>query len=644
MIGIFQMNIAQDYLHEFGKYSNEDFQLKKYDKDPSAEAVVIYDIGESYFTRNDDGFKLIFERKMKIKILSKAGLKWAEISIPYYVDNNKNEEIEELKGNTYNFDNGEVRTSTLNSKNTYSEKYNEHWVDKKFAMPDVKEGSIIEIYYKIVSPYFFNFRNWEFQNEIPVIYSKYTTSMIPFYLYTYVLQGANKFDDFKSYEKVSKSSPLGSIEYKDMVYEFIMKDIPAFNDEAFITSPSDYIIKLDFQLAKINYPNGATQEVMTTWPEMCKEMMDNSSFGKYLNSCKRKATELIDTMNISSKSSIEKAKKIERFVKTNFNWNGKSDKYATKNAKEFLSEKTGNSADINLFLVGMLNSAGIEAYPVIISTRPHGKIKLDYPFSHFFNYVMVLAKLDSGSILLDATEPLSNFNEIPAQCLNDKGLVIQKNKVEWVNLKSNSFSRITYYLKLQLTQGKDSIKQDCELVATGYEAIDYRNKFSTSYNELKAELLGNNALSSNTLLPTDLNQIDNPFKINFKRTTQAEVIENKIIIAPFYNFALSKNPLKQPTRNYPLDFTYKKSNLYQSTITIPVGYKLMTKPDNMIINNQLIKIVFITDTNKSGTINVTGNYEFKKDIYEISDYTEIKNYFKTIVEKFNERIVFIKEI
>ena len=221
------------------------------------------------------------------------------------------------------------------------------------------------------------------------------------------------------------SKRFGSIEYQDMVYLFVMKDLPTFKDESFITSPNDYIVKLDFQLSILHRPNGANQEIMTTWPKLSEELTDNDSFGKYLKNCKRKV-KITDDMQFASKSTIEKAKMIDHYVKSNFNWNGVSDKFATKSIKEFLTSKTGNCADINLFYAGMLNAAGIEAYPVIISTRNHGKLKLDYPFQHFFNYALVLAKIDSVSYLLDATGAISNFTEIPSRCINDRGLIIQK--------------------------------------------------------------------------------------------------------------------------------------------------------------------------------------------------------------------------
>lgn len=641
-ISLVQLAVAQNYVHEFGKYSNEDFQLQHYDKDPTAEAVVIYDIGSSEFGKTDNGFEIYFQRRMKIKILTKAGLKWAQISIPYYESDNKVEEISELKGNTYNFENGVVRCSALNPKNAFNEKYNDHWYDKKFAMPDVKEGSVIEISYKIRSPYIFNFRGWNFQGKIPVIYSEYTTKMIPFYEYQYILQGANKFADFKSYVDNGVSKQFASISYQDVVYLYVMKDIPAFRDESFITSPNDYIIKLDFQLSAIHRPTGSTETIMSTWPKLSSEMIDDENFGKYLKSCRKKGKEITDTMKLASKTKIEKTQIIERFVKSRFTWNENSDKYATKSVKDFLTTKTGNCTDINLFLTGMLNAAGIDAYPVMLSTRGHGKIKSDYPFLHFFNYVVVLANIDSVSVLLDATDPFSNFTEIPPRCINDKGLVIEKNKEEWVSLKSNPVSSITYDIDMHINNNKDSVAQRCKLITTRYEALDYRNRYTKSYKRLKENLLGNNTLTSDTLKAVDLYNIRNPFEIDFNYKTALEKVEDKIVITPFSDFIITENPLKQSYRNYPVDFTYKKVYKYQTTIEIPKGYKLLSKPESLIVNNKMIRIIYITDTQDSDSVKIIGTYEFMKDEYAPIEYLELKNYFSKVVDKFNEKVVLVK--
>ena len=70
-----------------------------------------------------------------------------------------------------------------------------------------------------------------------------------------------------------------------------------------------------------------------------------------------------------------------------------------------MPKKIGNAADINLLLVAMLNKAGIEANPVILSTRENGFIAMAHPSLSDCNYVVARAVVDGKQILLDATEP-----------------------------------------------------------------------------------------------------------------------------------------------------------------------------------------------------------------------------------------------
>ena len=111
-----------------------------------------------------------------------------------------------------------------------------------------------------------------------------------------------------------------------------------------------------------------------------------------------------------------------------------------------------------------------------------------------------------------------------------------------------------------------SINQHCKLMTTGYEAIDYRRKFSTAYKDLKIKLMGTNSLSGDSLKPIDLDQIEKPFEIDFNSKVQSESIEDKIIISPFCGFTITENPLKQPVRTYPIDFVYRKSYKFNKFI------------------------------------------------------------------------------
>ena len=56
------------------------------------------------------------------------------MSIPYYNEVFKHEDISSLKANTYNLENGKIRVSALASKNIYNEKGYENWYDRKIRL------------------------------------------------------------------------------------------------------------------------------------------------------------------------------------------------------------------------------------------------------------------------------------------------------------------------------------------------------------------------------------------------------------------------------------------------------------------------------------------------------------------------------
>ena len=60
---------------------------------------------------------------------------------------------------------------------------------KKFAIPNVKEGSVIEVFYTLESPFVFQFRSWEFQSEIPKLQSEFWALIPGNYLYNVSLRG-----------------------------------------------------------------------------------------------------------------------------------------------------------------------------------------------------------------------------------------------------------------------------------------------------------------------------------------------------------------------------------------------------------------------------------------------------------------------
>jgi hypothetical protein len=88
--------------------------------------------------------------------------------------------------------------------------------------------------------------------------------------------------------------------------------------------------------------------------------------------------------------------------------------------------------------------------------------------------------------------------------------------------------------------------------------------------------------------------------------------------------------------------TYPQKSSYFTELNIPEGYKVDFVPDNDKIKNDQFELEYTTIVAEN-KINVSFVYYFKNPIYNPEDYTKIKYYFNEIINKGNEKIVFVKK-
>ena len=182
--------ISQKNPIKYGEISSEDLKMTRYEKDTSAAAVILADIGETTFQYDQSlGFYLQFDRLKRIKILSKEGLEYANIRIPLYHDGDIDEKLMGLKAMTINLENGKVQETKLKSDAVFHEKQDANIDLKKVTLPNAKVGSVIDISYSIRSEFIFNFQDWEFQNSIPTVWSEYRASIPEYFSYDMYMQG-----------------------------------------------------------------------------------------------------------------------------------------------------------------------------------------------------------------------------------------------------------------------------------------------------------------------------------------------------------------------------------------------------------------------------------------------------------------------
>ena len=645
---------------KFGNIPMEDMKMTVYSKDSSASAVVLADYGESTISYNQtEGFQLFFERIRRIKILTKDGLKWADFSIPLYHDGSSDEKVSNLKAVTYNLENGKIVESKAKGEAIIKEKYDDNLNFTKISLPNVKVGSVIEISYKVTSDFVFNFQDWEFQDEIPTVWSEYRAHIPEYYNYQKYMQGyitlatvenGSKLNSIIITSKerggfyVTKTSfETDKIEYTENSNRWIAQSVPAFKEEPYMTSKTDFISKINFELSFTKFPNGNMKNYMGSWEDINKsywERYEPEITGN--NFLKRQVEEI----TAGKTTPEEKIAAIFQFVRQNFVWDGYKRRYLSSDLKDVFEKKKGNSADINLLLASMLEKAEIAVSPILVSTRDHGFIREGIPVSSQFNYIISSVKIGDKNLLLDATEKLLPIGMLPQRCLNGSGLLIAKETPQWVNLQSQTKSRMVISADLKLTDASD-LNGSLNVESTGYFSSAARKSFlAKGEADYIKEFVGTKSWQLASSNFENTKDIQLPFKEKHGLSISEHITTagNTFYFSPFVIERELENPFKVEKREYPVDFGSPFDKLYMVKITVPADYQVDELPKNkmLVLPGNSCKYLF-NATQIGNMISITSSLSFNKSVFSQEEYPALRDFYGQVVAKQAEQIVLKKK-
>lgn len=633
VFSLINMNLtAQSFESKFGRCSEDEIEMTHCPFDSTADAMILYDIGNISFELVGEKYQVVFERKTKYKFFNKSGIDYAKCEIEFYDGNQGIERVTSIKCNTYNMESGKITVTKLDNKSVFEEKSGGKWRSKKFAMPGVKEGSVVEVSYRISSPYIFSLPAWKFQSDIPIMYSEVNATINPHFEYTFIKKGDISLADYKQFQATGAPIFINGNRMYSKTHQYILKDVPAFKDESYITSKNDYLNRIDFQLSKIIYSNGNSEMIISTWPKLSEDLEKSDNFGGYIKSFAKSSI-------FSDLDTLARIKRVDNYIKSHYTYNGNEQYFASGSKRDIEKTKRGNAADLNLMAVGMLRAEGINAYPAILSTRSHGKVNSAYPFLAAFDYVIVVYEVGDNMGVMDVTEPMLSFGNIPPRCLNDVCLLIKKEGVEWLNISSQEISDMRYIKVITPNPKSDSLVVDCSLTTTFFDAYNMRKKYSTDYESLATDLIGKDYILFDSITAVNFKDVEKPFQVTFSKKMSLETIDDIILIDPFEGEVMTENPLKLPTRTYPIDLGYRYSKTFSVDVNVPEGYKVSSQPENLVINNKDIRIVYTVTHKENSVVNITALYQFKKDVYDSSSYNTIKENIDLIVGKFNEKLI-----
>jgi hypothetical protein len=638
LMGFTLLGMAQKSPIKYGEIPMEDMKMTVYPGDSSASAVILADYGEASVSITNIGASLQFERHVRIKILKKDGLSWADASIPLYHVGTAEEKASGLKATTYNLENGKIVETKMSKEGIFKEKFTRNINLQKFTLPNVKEGSVIEYSYTVNSDFLSNFPNWQFQYDIPVRHTEYWAIIPDFYIMEKYMQG---YVTPTSYDAKDRSQS----EYSEKAHHWIIKEVPAFKAEPYMTCVNDYISKINFALAMIRYPNQPPREIMTSWKRLNDELLESDLFGGVIIGANylRKVTEEVVA---GETDDLKKVEKIYAYVRNNLEWDGYKD-YLSDKPKEIFDKKKGSSGDINLTLASMLAKAGLAVDMLLLSTRDHGFIREQYPMSKQFNYVVCVARINGKPIYLDATDRYLPIGVLPERCLNGQGLMISKNFHGWIPLESKMKERTVVSADLTLSptselNGKISITHD------GYDGgnvrKDFKSKGEAGY--IKSSIGDNSNWQVSKTSFENMDDISKSARETHELTiTDHAVVSGDVIyLNPFVTSQMEQNPFKLADRTYPVDFGSMKEKVYMAKIAVPEGYMVDELPPNKILAlpEGAGKYMY-SCTLVGNTISVVSNFQISRNIFVQTEYPNLREFYNHVVAKQAEQIVLKKK-
>lgn len=639
---VLPMFAQQDYNANSFQVTKADIENREFPNDSMARALVIYEKGNSYVSNSN--FRLRTEIQRKVKILNRNGFDKGTVSIFIYKPQKGNrEKIENINATVYNMENGKVVKTSLDKSAVFEENYNKNYNVIKFALPNVQVGSVITYSYTAESPYMFKYKGWYFQDDIPKLYSEYNASIPGNWEYNIKLVGGKQLNtNVSSIDKNCLQTSSGA-NSSCGVYKYIMKDIPAFINEDFMTTRLNYLARIEYELAVFRGFDGTLDNITETWKTTDNEIKRDSDLGKQLRRFNL-VKNLLDNDIISEPNTLTKAENILRYVQDNYTWNTQYDVLNNLSVKSLIDKKSGNVGEINALLFNLLTTNNIDAKPILLSTRANGFITQLFPVISDFNYIIVKVTIDDKDYLLDATDKYLTFGQLPFRCLNSYGRLLNpKKESSWypITVKDYSVKRYSYNLNFK----DDILTGEVNYFSKGYHALNdrkryftnpetYTNDFENSYEDIMF-------LDFKTV---NTQKMSKDFKLKFNINKSPDIVGNTIYMNPIiFNF-FDKNPFQLQQRSYPIDFGYKDNYSYNIKINVDENYIIKSIPKKLSISlpNNKGSLVFSSDQNDN-SITLYFKLTFKEAIYEPEYYDSLKKLLTQVIETQNNSLIVLEK-
>ena len=639
---------------------------------PGADAVWLF---REIVTDHESFETRIYKR---LKVLKDAGRDRANIEIPYYAGRQLVKDLEVRlvppEGPPLPFT-GQVFDKTAIRYRRFRVSY------KAFAVPGVMPGSIIEFRYRIVADpegggggdddedlagrlrttwkpeegglpknkEFLSFpaTRWELQDDLFTRRARF--EYVSFPLIGLLFGGPCRLSWVG--HKLPDVKPV----IKGARIEFEIENIPAFEEEEFMTSPEAEQMSVDvFYLdRRITGGDEFWKRETEVWQKTSERFIGDPA------KAAARALELAGTdgdpalrlrklyegvqglRNLSYEQGLTRKRKKELKIKPN------------RGVADVLERGYGVRSDLTRTFVALARAAGFEAEVVRVSNRDDKIFRVNLlSFYDQMDAEAALVKLGDRAVLFDPATPFCPFGLVHWSRSNAAALRRSENPPAF-------FTTSVYQPDLALTQREISLRLDASgslsgtvrTTYTGHEALvrrlehirDDAEARKQDYEREMAEVLPAGATVTLTGVEhADDNAPSLVVKYDISIPGLATVAGEKVLLPAYPLSGTGSYPFRHAERRFPVYFPYPFREFDDIRIELPAGLVPEVRPDARKGRNDFSEYSLASADEGGGKLHIQRDLIVKKSYFAVDGYAALKGFFDAARTADGEQIVLTK--
>jgi hypothetical protein len=572
--------------------------------------------------------------------------------------------LAEFSAESINLEGNAVKRTIIEKKDILIDNIQKNVKLHKVNLPNIKDGSIIfyTFTYKFdlarISKYF-DF-DWAFQSTYPTLSSAFELTIAP-HSNCQITPKNTSFTPVFSEDELwrSTSGTFSTVikttkGFEEQIFRkrlWHRTNLPATVPEPFVVNQSDHIEKLNLSLVTRN--NRMYQQPMPqSWDSANKQFYyDDFNYGTIPFKTISLKDTLLEELITKYPDKYELANIIYRYFRDTVSSPGlvvSLNEYVRLSANK--KRKKVRGSDHNLLLVRMLRRAGINAFPVILSTTGNGKLAVDQFEPSKINYVVCLVVIKERLYYLDASWGYLPFGTLRPECYNGFAWIINE-KGMGISMNADSLS-------------------DKNICMATLKPTDQKNIFSLKMDEKAGNVTGplirslwtKDSVETRKYLDKEIQQLNYKTKVlnwsiaNIYKPDTSVILSsnqeielkasgNYIYLNPFFKPIVDKNPFTDVSRKETVEFPHAQNSQFILKFTLPDGYS----PEEY---EELTNISF-----KNGAITYTRAtiYEPDQHLFSVSctfrlnttkipieDYKELRSFYESVAADQHKSIVLKK--